>query len=90
MKGRHLLDPEQVLEEPPTTMSLKVGDKFPEGIQFSYIPWTQENESATSCGIPINYDASEEWKDKKVVLFAVPGAFTPGCSVSLPDCMSFC
>lgn len=25
------------------------------------------------------YNASKEWADKKVVLFAVPGAFTPGC-----------
>lgn len=32
-------------------------------------------------GIPVNYDASKEWANKKVVLFAVPGAFTPGCSV---------
>lgn len=32
-------------------------------------------------GIPTNYNASKEWADKKVVLFAVPGAFTPGCSV---------
>lgn len=32
-------------------------------------------------GIPTSYDASKEWADKKVVLFAVPGAFTPGCSV---------
>ena len=31
--------------------------------------------------MPVNYDASKEWADKKVVLFAVPGAFTPGCSV---------
>lgn len=30
--------------------------------------------------MPINYNASKEWADKKVVLFAVPGAFTPGCS----------
>jgi len=31
--------------------------------------------------MPITFKASEEFKDKKVVLFAVPGAFTPGCSV---------
>jgi alkyl hydroperoxide reductase 1 len=29
----------------------------------------------------VTYKASEEWANKKVVLFAVPGAFTPGCSV---------
>ncbi len=47
----------------------------------SYIPYTPESEAITSCGIPQNYAASKEWADKKVVLFSVPGAFTPGCSV---------
>ena len=46
-----------------------------------YVPWTPETDDITSCGMPVNYNASEEWADKKVVLFAVPGAFTPGCSV---------
>ncbi|KAL8794833.1 MAG: hypothetical protein Q9195_002661 [Heterodermia aff. obscurata] len=60
---------------------IKPGDAFPEGITFSYVPYTPESDSITSCGIPTNYDASKEFSDKKVVLFAVPGAFTPGCSV---------
>jgi alkyl hydroperoxide reductase 1 len=46
----------------------------------SYIPWTEEKGEITSCGIPINYYASKEWADKKVILFALPGAFTPVCS----------
>jgi alkyl hydroperoxide reductase 1 len=46
-----------------------------------YVPYTEESAAITACGIPQNYAASKEWKDKKVVLFAVPGAFTPGCSV---------
>ncbi|KAK6497023.1 hypothetical protein TWF481_002003 [Arthrobotrys musiformis] len=60
--------------------TLKVGDSFPEDIVFSYIPYTEEKSDITSCGIPINYNASKEFADKKVVLFSVPGAFTPGCS----------
>jgi len=59
---------------------LKVGDSFPEGVTFSYIPYTEEKGDITACGIPINYDASKEFAGKKVVLFSVPGAFTPGCS----------
>ncbi|KAE8450224.1 Peroxiredoxin Asp f3 [Mollisiaceae sp. DMI_Dod_QoI] len=59
---------------------LKVGDSFPSGVTFSYIPYTPEIDSITSCGIPVTYDASKEWANKKVVLFSVPGAFTPGCS----------
>lgn len=47
----------------------------------SWVPYTEEKESITSCGIPQTYHASKEFADKKVVLFAVPGAFTPGCSV---------
>ncbi|ETI23779.1 hypothetical protein G647_05585 [Cladophialophora carrionii CBS 160.54] len=60
---------------------LKEGDQFPDNVVFSYIPYTPESADITSCGIPQNYNASKEWADKKVVLFAVPGAFTPGCSV---------
>jgi len=60
--------------------SPKVGDSFPEGVVFSYVPYTEEKGDITACGIPINYDASKEFANKKVVLFSVPGAFTPGCS----------
>ncbi|KAI9817563.1 MAG: hypothetical protein M1827_001175 [Pycnora praestabilis] len=61
--------------------ALKSGDKFPDGVSFSYVPYTEEKGDITSCGIPVNYNASKEFANKKVVLFAVPGAFTPGCSV---------
>ncbi|KAJ5492490.1 Redoxin [Penicillium expansum] len=62
--------------------TLKSGDSFPSDVVFNYIPWNEESGEITSCGIPINYNASEEWANKKVVLFSVPGAFTPTCSVS--------
>ncbi|PSS21857.1 hypothetical protein M430DRAFT_57270 [Amorphotheca resinae ATCC 22711] len=60
--------------------TLKVGDSLPSDVTFSYIPYTPEISDITSCGIPVNYNASKEWADKKVVVFAVPGAFTPSCS----------
>ncbi|OQD75747.1 hypothetical protein PENDEC_c006G04231 [Penicillium decumbens] len=63
-------------------MSLKAGDSFPKDVTFSYIPWSEESSSINSCGIPINYPASQKWADKKVVLFALPGAFTPVCSAN--------
>ncbi|KAJ5484711.1 Peroxiredoxin Asp f3 [Penicillium diatomitis] len=62
--------------------NIKPGDTFPSDVVFQYIPWTEESGEITSCGIPINYNASKEWADKKVVLFSVPGAFTPTCSVN--------
>ncbi|KAI0123311.1 peroxiredoxin type-2 [Xylariales sp. AK1849] len=63
-------------------MSLKAGDSFPEGVSFTYIPPSPEISEFSACGMPIKYDASKELKDKKVVLFALPGAFTPTCSAS--------
>jgi len=60
---------------------LKLGDSFPSDVTFNYVPYTEDKGDITACGIPINYNAGKEWADKKVVLFAVPGAFTPGCSV---------
>jgi len=60
-------------------MTVKVGDSLPENTKFSYVPYRDENSGITACGIPVNYDANKEWAGKKVVLFAVPGAFTPGC-----------
>ncbi|RDW82293.1 putative peroxisomal membrane protein [Coleophoma cylindrospora] len=61
-------------------VELKVGDSFPEGVTFTYVPYTEDKGDITACGIPISYNASKEFAGKKVVLFSVPGAFTPGCS----------
>jgi len=57
--------------------SIKVGDTIPQGT-FQYIPFVPELEDKVACGIPIPL-STDEWKGKKVVLFAVPGAFTPTC-----------
>jgi len=62
--------------------SLKAGDAFPEDITFSYVPYTEDKSGVTACGIPVKYNASKEVKNKKVVLVAVPGAFTPTCTAN--------
>lgn len=51
-------------------MAIKVGDKIPEG---SVMTMTEEGPK------PLSTD--EIFSGKRVVLFAVPGAFTPGCSM---------
>ncbi|KAF9265756.1 thioredoxin-dependent peroxidase [Marasmius fiardii PR-910] len=61
--------------------TIKVGDTIPEAT-FSYIPYSPELESGLVCGTPIKVDIHKDWKRKKVVLFAVPGAFTPTCHVN--------
>jgi peroxiredoxin len=48
-------------------MPLKVGDRIPE---FTFTTWKND--------APVAISTSEIFAGKKVVLFAVPGAFTPG------------
>ncbi|KAK3394071.1 Redoxin [Podospora didyma] len=57
---------------------LKAGDSFPEGVTFTYVAPTGQAD-LTACGLPIKYDASKEFKTKKAIVVAVPGAFTPTC-----------
>ncbi|KAJ2082162.1 peroxiredoxin type-2 [Coemansia sp. RSA 988] len=58
-------------------MTIKVGDVFPDAV-LSYVPYDPSNPDA--CGLPQTLNTREAFKGKKVVLFAVPGAFTPTCS----------
>lgn len=52
-------------------MTIKVGDKIP--------AVTLKTMGAEG---PVNITTDEIFAGKKVVLFAVPGAFTPGCSLT--------
>lgn len=52
-------------------MTIKVGDRMPEG---SFGIMTENGPGSLNTG--------ELFKGKKVVLFAVPGAFTPTCSMN--------
>jgi len=52
---------------------VKVGDKIPSIIL---------KEGQADYGRPVDVDIAELIKGKKVAIFAVPGAFTPGCSKS--------
>jgi len=57
-------------------MPIKTGDRLPEGTLTELIDTEREG-----CTIgPNNFSVSEQAKGKKIVIFAVPGAFTPTCS----------
>ncbi|KAI8342829.1 Redoxin [Chlamydoabsidia padenii] len=57
---------------------IQVGDKIPDGTLL-YVPYTP-NEDILACPIPQPYKIHDNFKGKKVVLFAIPGPFTPACS----------
>ena len=58
-------------------MAIKVGDRLPDGTLTEFIA-----EETPGCTIgPNNFSVSDLTKGKKIVVFAVPGAFTPTCSV---------
>jgi len=58
-------------------MTIKVGDRLPEGTLYE----STEFDSATSCPMkPQPLSVGDLVKGKKIVIFGVPGAFTPTCS----------
>ncbi|KAH9845930.1 peroxisomal membrane protein [Teratosphaeria destructans] len=64
---------------------LQVGDKFPDGVQFEYAPPLISPPARSHTAVlttSSTFDASKEFKGKKVVIVSVPGAFTPGCQAN--------
>ena len=57
-------------------MAIKVGDKLPEGTLTEMI----DTERAGCTIGPNNFSVGDLTKGKKVVIFGLPGAFTPTCS----------
>jgi peroxiredoxin len=63
-----------------STMTVKVGDE---------VPAVTMKELVTGAAGPVDVNLSEICAGKKVAIFGVPGAFTPGCSKShLPSFMT--
>lgn len=60
--------------------TIKIHDTISHGT-FSYIPYSPELDDHSACGTPI-VTTTDDWKDKKVVVFSVPGAFTPTCHIN--------
>ncbi|KAL9931591.1 hypothetical protein V8E36_009588 [Tilletia maclaganii] len=58
-----------------------VGSTVPDAT-LNVIYWSPELESGESCGIVAKLSTHKEWKGKKVVLVAAPGAFTPTCHLN--------
>lgn len=61
-------------------MTVSEGSTFPKGVKFNYVPYSPEDSDVLACGAPIALDLDKEIAGKKVVLVAVPGAFTPTCT----------
>ncbi|KAJ3199513.1 hypothetical protein HDU83_008062 [Entophlyctis luteolus] len=57
---------------------IKVGDKIPSGYTFMT---TTNPEETNACAIPKPVKSEDIFSSGTVVLFAVPGAFTPTCHV---------
>ena len=57
-------------------MAIKVGDRLPEGTLSEYF-----DTEAPGCSVgPNSFSVSELSKGKRIVIFGLPGAFTPTCS----------
>lgn len=58
-------------------MTIKTGDRLPDGILFESHGYSEE----THCPLrPEQVNVADEVKGKCIVIFGLPGAFTPTCS----------
>lgn len=57
-------------------MTIKIGDRLPEGTLTEYV----ETEAAGCSVGPNNFSVANLAKGKRIVIFGLPGAFTPTCS----------
>jgi peroxiredoxin len=58
-------------------MTINIGDRLPEGTLSEFI----ETETAGCSLGPNTFQVADLVKGKKIVVFGLPGAFTPTCSV---------
>ena len=57
-------------------MTIKVGDRVPDGVLSEFIETAQPG-----CSVgPNKFNVADLVKGKKIVVFGLPGAFTPTCS----------
>lgn len=57
-------------------MTIKIGDRLPEGTLSEYVEVASEG-----CSIgPNTFNVADMAKGKKIAIFGLPGAFTPTCS----------
>jgi peroxiredoxin len=57
-------------------MTIKVGDRLPEGTLYEFI-----EVEGNGCTVgPNAFKVQEQAKGKKIAIFGLPGAFTPTCS----------
>lgn len=57
-------------------MTIQIGERLPQGALAEFI----ETETAACTLGPNTFQVEDMVKGKKIVIFGLPGAFTPGCS----------
>ena len=57
------------------------GQQFPTDVKAKYVPYDNQHSEILKAGDPKPLDLAAELKDGTVVITAIPGAFTPTCSL---------